>query len=167
MVKIVADSSALILLAKCGLIEILCDSYQIIAPSSVIAEVAAEEMVRRYPDAAIIAELISNSKINEQNSENVELQLAVTLDKGERDALLLTRELKNSMLATDDGKAIKAAKFYKISFIVSPRIVVELFRQKKISFQQAKQAIEKLGIIGRYTPDIIANALLALTEGKK
>ena len=60
MAKIVADSSALILLAKCGLIEKLCDSYQIIVPSSVIAEVASENMIQRFPDAAIIAELISN-----------------------------------------------------------------------------------------------------------
>jgi predicted nucleic acid-binding protein len=167
MVNIVTDSTALILLAKCGLLKELCDSYQIIAPSSVIAEVASEEMMRRYPDAAIIAELISSSKIREQNSENVDLKLPVTLERGERDALLLARELKNSLFATDDGKAIRAAKFIKISFIVSPRIVVELFRLEKISFQQAKQAIEKLGIIGRYTPDIIANVLLTLAEEAK
>lgn len=91
----------------------------------------------------------------------------MTLDKGEKDALLLARELKNSLFATDDGKAIKAAKFIKISFIISPRIVVELFRLEKISIQQAKQAIEKLGIIGRYTPDIIANVMLTLAEGEK
>ena len=167
MAKIVADSSALILLAKCGLIEKLCDSYQIIVPSSVIAEVASENMIQRFPDAAIIAELISNSKIKEQNPQTVALQLPVTLDQGETDALFLAKELKNSIFATDDGKAIKAARFFKISFIVAPRIVVEMFRLKKISYQLARQAIEKLAIIGRYSPDIIANALLTLDEVKK
>ncbi|CAB1065152.1 hypothetical protein D1BOALGB6SA_9949 [Olavius sp. associated proteobacterium Delta 1] len=167
MVKIVTDSSALILLAKCGLIETFCDTYEIIAPSSVLAEVASEEMINRYPDAALIAELLSNEKIKEQNPKKVKLQLPVTLDQGEKDALFLTRELKDSLFATDDGKAIKAAKFFKISFIVTPRIVIELFRLKKISSRHAKPAIEKLGIIGRYTPDIIASALLTLTEEKK
>ena len=167
MDKIVADSSALILLSKCGLLEKLCDSYQIIAPSSVIAEVASENMIKRFPDAAKIAELISNSKIKEQNAEAVELQLPVTLDQGEKDALFLAKELKDSLFATDDGKAIKASKFFMISFIVAPRIVVELFRLEKISYQFAKQAIEKLGVIGRYPPDIIANALLTLNEEKK
>ena len=167
MDKIVADSSALILLSKCGLLEKLCDSYQIIAPSSVIAEVASENMIKRFPDAAKIAELISNSKIKEQNPQTVALQLPVTLDQGETDALFLAKELKNSIFATDDGKAIKAARFFKISFIVAPRIVVEMFRLKKISYQLARQAIEKLAIIGRYSPDIIANALLTLDEVKK
>ena len=167
MAKIVVDSSALILLAKCGLIEKLCDSYQIVAPSSVIDEVASENMIKRFPDAAIIADLISNSKIKEQNPKTVDLQLPVTLGQGETDALFLARELKNSIFATDDDKAIKASRFFKISFIVAPRIVAEMFRLKKISYQSAKQAIEKLAIIGRYPPDIIANALLTLEEDKK
>ena len=91
----------------------------------------------------------------------------MTLGQGETDALFLDRELKNSIFATDDGKAIKASKFFMISFIVAPRIVGELFRLEKISYQFAKQAIEKLGVIGRYPPDIIANALLTLNEEKK
>ena len=43
MTQIVADSSALILLAKCGFLRTLCDFYEVIAPSSVISEVASEE----------------------------------------------------------------------------------------------------------------------------
>ena len=42
-----------------------------------IDEVASENMIRRFPDAAIIAELISSSKIKEQNPETVDLQLPV------------------------------------------------------------------------------------------
>lgn len=115
-----------------------------------------------YPGAAI-----SSSKIKEQNPEGVEPQLPLTLGPGEKDALLLAKELNHSLFAKDDGKAIKASKFFKISFIVTPRIVVEMFRLKKISYQFAKQAIIKLDIIGRYPPDIIANALLTLDEEKK
>jgi len=42
----------------------------------------------------------------------------------------------------------------------------ELFRLKKLSFKDARQSIEKLSVIGRYSPDIIADALVLLTEGK-
>ena len=43
---------------------------------------------------------------------------------------------------------------------------IELFRIQKISFNIARKSIEKLGIIGKYSPDIIANALILLMEEK-
>ena len=48
--------------------------------------------------------------------------------------------------------------------IVTPKIVVELFRLKKISFKKARESLEKLGKIGRYSPEIIADALIMLME---
>lgn len=72
--------------------------------------------------------------------------------------------LPNSVLATDDGKAIRAARFLKIPFIITPKIVVELFRLRKVSFPEARKAVEKLGKVGRYTPDIIAEAMFLLAE---
>ena len=85
-----------------------------------------------------------------------------SIDKGESDALALAGQTKNSVLATDDGKAIKACRYLKAPFIISPKIVIELFRLGKIDSARAKLAIEKLKIIGRYAPDIIAEALLEL-----
>ncbi|MDZ7697221.1 MAG: hypothetical protein U5R49_09970 [Deltaproteobacteria bacterium] len=68
--------------------------------------------------------------------------------------------------ASDDGKAIKAARFLKVPFIVSPRIVVELYKLDKISFKKAREALEKLGTIGRYSPEIISDAFVSLMEEK-
>ena len=48
MAKLVTDSSALILLSKCNLIEKLCNSYEVFAPSSVISEVASGEIIETY-----------------------------------------------------------------------------------------------------------------------
>ncbi|MBW1741068.1 MAG: hypothetical protein JRJ42_08040 [Deltaproteobacteria bacterium] len=70
------------------------------------------------------------------------------------------------LFVTDDGKAIKAAKFFKVPFIITPKIVVELFRLQKISFSKARESLEKLGKIGRYSPEIIADALVSLMEEK-
>ncbi len=171
MSKIVSDSSALILLAKCGLLETLCNIYEVISPSSVISEVASEEMVKNYPDATLIADLISKDLISKdlitkQDPVKVEFRPPLALHQGEKDALLLARETSNSLFATDDRKAIKAAKFLNVPFIVTPKIVIELFKIQKISFNVARESIEKLSIIGRYSPDIIANALILLIEGK-
>ena len=79
---------------------------------------------------------------------------------------MLAMKLGKPLLATDGGKAIKAARFLKISFIITSKIVVELLRLEKISFKKARSAIEKLGNIGRYSPAIIAEASVSLMEEK-
>jgi predicted nucleic acid-binding protein len=124
-------------------------------------------MIKHYPDAALIASLISKGHIIVRDPEKAEFQPPFSLHQGENDALSLAIEIHNSLFATDDGKAIKAARFLKIPFIISPKIVIELFKLRKISFEDARESIEKLSIIGRYSPDIIANALVLLTEEKK
>jgi hypothetical protein len=46
-------------------------------------------------------------------------------------------------------------------------IVVEMLRLGKISLNSARESLEKLGKIGRYLPDIIADALaVIIMEGK-
>lgn len=166
MARMVADSSALILLAKCGLLEIVCDLFEIIVPKAVNIEVASEDLVKDYPDAALISELTSRGVIKVQSPGSDRLPSPISLHKGEEDALLLAIKLGGSLLATDDGKAIKAARFFKVPFIITPKIVVELFRLQKISFQKARESLEKLGKIGRYSPEIIADALVSLMEEK-
>ncbi len=167
MAKIVADSSALILLSKCNLIERLCNSYKVFAPSSVISEVASDDIIMTYPDAASIAELVSKQKIKVRDPIGEKRKLPLVLDQGEKDALFLALELREAVFATDDKKAIKAARFIDLPFIITPKIIVDLFRLNKISYGVARGSIEKLSVIGRYSPDIIANALLALNEERK
>lgn len=163
--QIVADSSALILLAKCSLLNVLCDSFFIIVPESVPIEVASEDSVKRYPDAALISDMLARGIIEVQCIGNNDgFSLPLSLHKGEEDALLLSIKLGGLLFATDDGKAIKAAKFFNVPFIITPKIVVDLFKLKKISFQKARKSIEKLAKIGRYSPEIIADALVSLME---
>ena len=164
MAKIVADSSALILLAKCGLLDVLCRAHQVLVPSSVVAEVASEELVEKYPDAALIADLIASEQMAIQEPEEFGVQLRVALDQGETDAILLARELQEVVLATDDRKAIRTARFLNIPFIITPRIVIDLFKANQVPVEDARKAIEKLKVFGRYSRDIIADALLSLTE---
>ena len=164
MAQIVADSSSLILLAKCSLLKILCDLFDVIVPKAVSIEVASEDLVKTYPDAALILKLISKGAIKVQSPGNGRFPSPLSLHKGEEEALLLAINHNGSLLATDDGKAIKVARFFNVPFIVTPKIVVELFRLQKISFKKARESIEKLGKIGRYSPEIIADALISLME---
>jgi predicted nucleic acid-binding protein len=159
----VADSSALILLAKCNLLDIVCDLFEVIVPKAVRIEAASENMVKNYPDAALISDLITKGAIKVQSPGSNRLPLPLSLHRGEEEALLLAIEL-GALFATDDGKAIKAARFCDVPFIVTPKIVVELFRSEKILFKKARNSLEKLGKIGRYSPEIIAEALISLME---
>ncbi|MGV7224327.1 MAG: hypothetical protein ACQ9MH_22780 [Nitrospinales bacterium] len=164
MAQMVADSSALILLAKCSLLEIVCDLFDVIVPKAVSLEVASEDLVKNYPDAALISKLTSKRSIKIQSPGSDRPPLPLSLHEGEEEALFLAINLNRSLFATDDGKAIKAARFFNVPFIVTPKIVVELFRLQKISFKKARGSIEKLSKIGRYSPEIISDALISLME---
>jgi hypothetical protein len=49
MARLVADSHILISLAKCSLLQILCEFLEVVIPPAVFAEVASPELVRQYP----------------------------------------------------------------------------------------------------------------------
>ena len=164
MEQMIADSSTLILLAKCGLLEFVCRRYKLFVPLAVVDEVASAKLVRAYPDAALISELIAKGVITARAPSVAEFTVPISLHQGERQALILAKELERSVLATDDGKAIKAARFLKVPFIISPKIVTELFRVGGISLHEARRALEKLARIGRYSPEIIADAMVSLME---
>jgi predicted nucleic acid-binding protein len=164
MKQIVLDSSAVILLSKCGLLEKACSSFELVAPASVIQEGASKELAVRYPDAAFVRELVSRRLLRIEKPSSTKVRIPLALHQGEKEALLLALSLPGSVLATDDGKAIKAARLLKVPFVITPRIVVALSRLGKISVNTARTAIQKLGIVGRYSPDILAEAILSLTE---
>lgn len=163
---LIMDASSLILLGRCGLIEVLSQVFSIIVPQGVLNEVVNEETLKQYPDANIISELVKNKKIEVFSIEKQKFQFPITLGEGEIEAIILTRQMENSILVTDDGKAIKACRYLRIPFIISPKVVTALYQLERISFADAKTSIDKLRIIGRYSPEIIAEALLKLEEIK-
>lgn len=166
MTQMVADSSSLILLAKCSLLEIVCDLFDVFVPTAVVVETASEGLVKNHPDAALISDLISKGAMTVQNPGRDKFILSQSLHKGEKEAIELAVKRNGALLATDDGKAIKAARFLKVPYVITPKIVTELFRLQKISFKKAHGSVKKLGKIGRYSPEIIADALVSLMEEK-
>lgn len=71
MTRLIAGSSSLIFLAKCGLLEIVCDLFEVIVPSSMISEVADDTLARTRPEASLILDLVSEQKIRVEPSVNV------------------------------------------------------------------------------------------------
>jgi len=161
---IVTDSCSLILLSKCGLLETLAESFPIVIPKEVFCEVVNKDTLKKYPDAEVVSNLVSAKGIRVVEIDTTVKKLSVSLDKGELEALTLVKQTAGSILLTDDGRAIKACRYMKLPFLISPKIIVDLYRLGKIDFTKAKNSIEKLRIIGRYSPDIIAEALLKLEE---
>jgi predicted nucleic acid-binding protein len=166
MKQIVLDSSAIILLSKCGLLKTACACFRLVAPASVIQETASKELTGKHSDAAFIRDLANQGLLKIEKPADTQTRIPLTLHRGEKDALLLAMSLPESVLATDDGKAIRAARLLKIPFVITPKMVVALFHLGKISSDTARIAIQKLGIIGRYSPDIVAEAILSLTEAR-
>jgi predicted nucleic acid-binding protein len=163
---LIMDASSLILLGRCGLIEVLSQVFHVIIPRGVLNEVVNEETLKQYPDANIISELVKSKKIEVFSIEKQKFKFPITLGEGELEAIILTRQMENAILVTDDGKAIKACRYLKIPFIISPKVVTALYQLEKIDFGNAKTSIDKLRIIGRYSPEIIAETLLRLEEIK-
>lgn len=159
---IVADSSSLILLTKCNLLEILIKLFPVLIPEAVLNEVVNRDTLERFTDAKKIAGIVTDKKIQVVKEEMPGQKMPVSLGKGETEALLLAKQTKDAVLATDDGKAIKICRYLGVPFIISPRIASDLYRLKAVDFNEARSAIEKMKIIGRYSPDIISEAILEL-----
>ena len=162
---IVADSCALILLAKSGLLKALTEFRRVIVPAAVFEEVVNQGTIEKFPDAKSISVMTSQGHIEIFSKELPDRKPPITLGKGEWAAIRLAQEMgEGAVLATDDGKAIKTCRFLNLPFIISPKIATELYRRGRIGGSFAKAAIEKMSIEGRYAPDIIAEALLRLKE---
>jgi predicted nucleic acid-binding protein len=162
---IVADSCALILLSKSGLLKALAGCCRVIVPTAVFDEMVTPDTLMSFPDAKEIADMVLRGNIEVISQEPQDRRPPLTLGMGEWAAIMLVQEMgEGAILATDDGKAIKACRYLSLPFIISPKIATELYRCGCIEWSSAKCAIEKLRIEGRYAPDIIAEALLRLEE---
>ena len=159
---IIADSSSLILLTKCNLLEALVKLFLVRIPEAVFNEVVNGYTLGRFPDAKSISRLVAENKVDVVKAVVSEQNTPVSLGKGETEALFLAKQTGDAILATDDGKAIKACRYMGVPFIISPRIATELYRLDAIDFSKARSSIEKMKIIGRYSSDIISESILEL-----
>lgn len=164
---IVSDASSLILLAKIGLMGILVNEYEVLIPQAVYDECVNEGTLKRFPDALAIQQYALDKKLIVKRVDTSKITFVYSVGQGEKEAIALSLQYPSSILLTDDGHAVKIARYLKRSFTISPLVAVDLYKMDKISFGETKRAIEKLSIMGRYLPNLIADVLLILESVKK
>jgi predicted nucleic acid-binding protein len=164
--KIIFDSSTLILLAKVNLLREASDEVEIIIPE----EVKREALMKRTEDAELISILIQERKIIVQKADEAKaikkLQIDFRLAKGEAEALWLSKK-RQCPVAIDDGPGIRTSKVLGLRFLTAVHVLLHMASQNKLSSALAQEKLIKLVQYGRYNKRIIEDAMSRSKEGRK
>lgn len=163
MKVVIADASSLILAAKTAILETYAARVMLIVPKDAFEEVAAQRLRTRHPDAQRIARA-AELGLFEVRSVRSRKKLPLALGRGEAAAVRLYAEARADLIWCDDGRAIRVCRLLNIPFTTSPRVVVDLVSVRALGRKDGRHALEKLVVVGRYAPEIIAAALAALEE---
>lgn len=166
MKLIVVDASSLILLTRVDLMAMVLEEFQVMVPERVYEECVNQGTLRRFPDALAIQQWTHDKKLEIRKVDVRKHKFLHKVNQGEQEAIALSLEVPESVLLTDDGNAVKIARYLKKAFIISPLVVLDLYRLEKIPYETARKSIEKLSIVGRYLPNIIADVFLMLDSAK-
>lgn len=162
--KIIFDSSTLILTAKVEFLRFIAESIQIIIPEIVRKECTEKD----YFDARLISNLIKEKKIKIIKVKKKELTNKLCKDfnlhEGEAEALSLALET-GCPLAADDLPAIKARKILNQNFTTAIHLLINVAGQGKIDEKTALLKLKKLSLYGRYNKQIIDDAKQRLKGG--
>src|SRR4030043_653662 len=155
--KIVFDTSTLILLAKIELLREIAGNVKIIIPE----KVRVESLLKEGIDAILISTLIKEKKIEIKKAGDVEavrkIQRDFRIEAGEAEALWLARKIE-CPIAVDDGPTIKACKVIGQKFTKAKHFLLNLASQNRLELPIALDKLEKLNLYGRYSKKIIEDA---------
>ncbi len=162
--KIVFDTSTLILLAKIELLREIAGNVKIIIPE----KVRIESLLKEGIDAILISTLIKEKKIEIKKAGDVEavrkIQRDFRIEAGEAEALWLARKIE-CPIAVDDGPTIKACKVIGQKFTTAIHFLLNLASQNRLELPIAMAKLEKLNLYGRYSKKIIEDATKRLKGG--
>lgn len=162
--KIVFDTSTLILLAKIELLREIAGNVKIIIPE----KVRVESLLKEGIDAILISTLIKEKKIEIKKAGDVEavrkIQRDFRIETGEAEALWLARKIE-CPIAVDDGPTIKACKVIGQKFTTAIHFLLNLASQNRLELPIAMAKLEKLNLYGRYSKKIIEDATKRLKGG--
>lgn len=164
--KIVFDSSTLILLAKTDLLREVSKEVGII----ISEDVKRECLVKKTADAELISLLIQEGKIIVQEAVDAKaikkLQMDFRIAKAEAEALWLSRKYELP-IAIDDGPGIKASKVLGLKFLTAIHFLLRLASHDQLSSELAREKLTKLTQTGRYNTRIIEDAMNRLKERRR
>ena len=150
---IIFDASTLILLAKIDLLRLVLNKYKGVIPETVKEEIEYKEAV----DTKVVIQQINEGKLivnkNPDKNKIKNILKDFPLGRGEAAALVIANE-KDSILATDDGLAIKVCKILDVKFVTAIHFLIE-------SDLDRSRTLAKLDLLekyGRYSIKIIEDA---------
>lgn len=173
---VISDSSSLIIGTKAGLLDLLCEEFQVEIPETVFEETVVAGKELQKSDALKIEEAIEENKITVKKTKPLKESKAskwlnrLNLDKGEMEAIKLYIQTNAKLLLVDDRQAINAAKLLEINWVTIPDIIVGFVERKKISREKALEALKIAQREGRYKIDFILKAFTKIEKikgGKK
>jgi predicted nucleic acid-binding protein len=145
------------------LLDVYAGQVTLITPTAVYEESASPKLLERHPDARRIARAAEAGALRVENVTS-RRRLPIPLGPGETATIRLYLARRADLVLSDDGRAIRACRLIGATFTTTPRVVVDLHFVGRISLVEARRTLEKLAVIGRYAPEIIAAALTALRE---
>ncbi len=164
---LVFDSSTLILLANCELLDVFLNSAKgvVYIPKAVESEC----MAKKSFDALLIEKRINERKIMVIQVTNralcEKLRGDFGLGAGEAEAIALGIE-KKALVATDDKNAINACKLLNLRFATAIGFLVRAFEKRLLAKQEALSKLAELSKYGRYSRKIIADAEESITKSR-
>ncbi|MEK6926871.1 MAG: DUF3368 domain-containing protein [Nanoarchaeota archaeon] len=161
--KAISDSTPLIHLSKIGCINFLKDLFEeIIIPEEVYNEIIVKGKEQGKNEVFLIENLIEEEfiKIRETNST-----MEVTnLDKGEKECILLCKELRINNLLIDEKKGFSIANMFNITPIRTTSILLILLDKNIINFNKYKELLRKLSESGYFLDIKTYEKLLSIGE---
>jgi len=151
---LVSNASTLILLAKVSALSTFLQDIKEVA----IPKIVHDELLNKDSlDALIIKKEIEKKRIRTKDVKKetyASLLNQFRLHEGEAAAYALFKQEKGKAILTDDGELIKLCKLEGIPFITSMASVVQLFKKKKLSKEEALGKLVALYHHGWYTQEI-------------
>ena len=161
----IMDTSTLILLAKTNLLRLVLERGPISVPPAVIDEILAKP---EQDDTRMILELVKVGEVARDQSPDPAVVSRLSGDfrigKGEAEALALASE-KGAALATDDRRAMAAARALGVPFSTSLSFLVQAARENRLSRDRALAKLDELSRLGRYSAAILEGARRMIEGG--
>lgn len=156
---VVKDSMILIHLAKTSVLENSCKFFEeVIIPRKVWKETVEIGKMRKYPDAALIKELIEKDRIDVVDVEEKELidrARKFNIQGGEAEAVALYWEKDADILAMDDDNVRSKAALLNLNLVGTLPILVKMFRADRISKEKVARSLDILQDIGWFSTAVL------------
>ena len=153
MKKFVFDACSLIYLTKIQLKEKLPLLGEILVSLTVKNELIAD--VEKFREAKTLKKNINKKLIKENKSKIENIFSSKKLGKGEKETIEICLDIKG-IPVTDDQKALNFALSLGLKPKTSEVIILDLFKENIIDYQEFKLFLKELAVIKALKPEILS-----------